>query len=45
MKKLFVARPRNPLAAQPLMRKGGAHTKTRKAQRRADKVNINKEMF
>jgi len=33
-------RPRNPLAVHPLMKKGGAHEKTRKAERRAAKVAL-----
>ena len=36
-------RPRNPLAHHPLMRKGGAHKKSAKAIRRAEKVQLKRE--
>ena len=33
---------RNPVAANPLLGKSGAHGKTRKAERRAEKVSLSK---
>ena len=35
-------KPRNPTAVSPLLRKGGAHGKTRAAQRRRAKVALGK---
>jgi hypothetical protein len=37
-----VAKPRNPVARSPLMRKGGAHGKTRAAERREANVALRK---
>jgi hypothetical protein len=37
-----VPKPRNPVARSPLMRKGGAHGKTRGAQRREATVALAK---
>ena len=39
MKKSPLA-PRNPLVAEALKRKAGAHQRTRKAQRRADRMEL-----
>jgi len=36
---------RNPVAANPLLGKSQAHGKTRKAERRADKVSVHKMPF
>jgi hypothetical protein len=42
-KKLHPPRaPRNPVARSPLMRKGGAHGKTRSAERRQANVALTK---
>ena len=35
-------KPRNPVARSPLMRKGGAHGKTRSAERRQANVALTK---
>ena len=35
-------KPRNPVARSPLLRKGGAHGKTRAAERRAANVALRK---
>jgi hypothetical protein len=37
-----VPKPRNPVARSPLMRKGGAHGKTRSAERRHANVALKK---
>jgi hypothetical protein len=37
-----VPKPRNPVARSPLLRKGGAHGKTRAAQRREANVALRK---
>lgn len=37
-----VPKPRNPVARSPLLRKGGAHGKTRAAERRAANVALRK---
>ncbi len=37
-----VEKPRNPVARSPLMRKGGAHGKTRAAERREANVALRK---
>ena len=37
-----VPKPRNPVARSPLLRKGGAHGKTRAAQRRAANIALRK---
>lgn len=34
---------RNPLAFDPIMRKGGVHEKSTKAKRRKDKLKMQKE--
>lgn len=36
------SKPRNPVARSPLMRKGGAHGKTRAAERRKANVTLEK---
>ena len=41
--KMKPQRPRNPLAHHPLMRKGEVHGKSKKAQRRAEKVQLKRE--
>ena len=33
-------KPRNPVARAPILRKGGPHTTTRKAERRQNKVAL-----
>lgn len=38
-----LGKPRNPLWADPLLRKGGPHEKTKKALRRSDKVRTLKD--
>ena len=38
-------KPRNPVAVNPLLRKSAAHGKTRKADRRANKVSLRKLPF
>ncbi len=45
-KKAAVVRPakvRNRYATHPLLKKGGVHTKTRKAERKADKQILGRE--
>lgn len=37
-------RSRNPLHDHPLLHKGGAHGKTRKAERRQAKVHLRREL-
>jgi len=47
-KKLAASQPvpvRNPVASNPLLRKSSAHGKTRKADRRAEKVSLRKMTF
>lgn len=38
------ARPRNLLHDHPSLRKGGVHQKSRKAQRRQDKVRLRRDL-
>lgn len=40
--RLPAPKPRNPLVAPAQQRKAGAHRKSRKAQRRAEKVALDK---
>lgn len=35
---------RNPVANAPILRKGGAHTKSRKAERKVDKQKLKDEL-
>lgn len=37
-----VPKPRNPVARSPLLRKGGAHGKSRSAKRRAERIALRK---
>jgi hypothetical protein len=39
---LVAPKPRNPVARSPLMRKGGAHGKTRSAERRQANIALTK---
>lgn len=43
MKQKEAPKPRNFHAVNPLLRKGGAHSKTKKALRRQDKVQLRKD--
>lgn len=38
------AKPRNRLALNPLLKKGGAHQKSKSAQRQADKRQLKKSL-
>lgn len=38
-----IPKPRNPMIEVMRTRKSGSHGKTKKAQRRADKVNLRKD--
>ncbi len=38
-------KPRNPWACDPLMKKGGAHQKTFKAERKGYKQKLRKELL
>jgi len=37
--------PKNTIATNPLLKKGGAHGKTRKAERRAAKISLRRMSF
>lgn len=44
MKRKPTLAPRNPLVAPSMFRKAGAHDKTHKAKRRADKTDLNRRL-
>lgn len=43
-KKIKIPRERNPFLAKMLFRVSGPHGKTKKAERRADKVSLKREL-
>jgi hypothetical protein len=44
MEKIIIQRPRrNPVAAAPILRKGGAHRKSRTAERTQVRVQLKRE--
>lgn len=43
LKEILMVKPRNRGAAAPIMRKGGAHGRSRKAQRRAANLQVQRE--
>lgn len=44
MKKTKLSKRRNPLAFNPLMRKGGVHEKSNKAKRQAEKQKTRRQV-
>ena len=44
MKKTKLNKRRNPLALNPLLRKGGVHEKSNKAKRQAEKRNTQRQV-
>lgn len=43
-KKVTAVKQRNPIALNPLMRKCDTHEKTKKAKRKAEKMNLKREL-
>lgn len=44
MKRVPMSKPRNPVATQAILRKGGAHVKTNSAKRQSAKRQLQKDL-